>query len=218
MVFRRRTTSGSTRARAPDHPNSSCSPARGCRIAPVRFAGRGRSPVSTTTQPDERSRESMRRNTGRIPGNYRKTAACYCHGPGPRQRHHHRYGHRPRRPFGHAVLHGNRLQPSTRGTRGAARSENRQGLVYHDLFLTEWVANARLGRADTTRLFISEPLSTALPVEIEGYWLSAWSHDGRVGRTVLVDWFEIAGVGCGDRPRRRHGVASNKTTRRSLHE
>ena len=158
------------------------------------------------------------------------------------------------------------------------RRENRQGLIYRDHPLTEWVAGARLGRADTTasvtlvlfmkhdrytayavqigsgievdgedtnyrfqffdadrgifvrpggfqgksdavkdgagefteisfsligrqlelnagttRLFISEPLSTALPVEIEGYWLSAWPHDGSAGRTVLFDWFEIEG-------------------------
>ena len=158
------------------------------------------------------------------------------------------------------------------------RRENRQGLIYRDHPLTEWVAGARLGRADTTasvtlvlfmkhdrytayavqigsgievdgedtnyrfqffdadrgifvrpggfqgesdavkdgagefteisfsligrqlelhagttRLFISEPLSTALPVEIEGYWLSAWPHDGSAGRTVLFDWFAIEG-------------------------
>ena len=158
------------------------------------------------------------------------------------------------------------------------RRENRQGLIYRDHPLTEWLAGARLGRADTTasatlvlfmkhdrytayavqigsgievdgedtnyrfqffdadrgifvrpegfqgksdavkdgagefteislsligrqlelnagmtRLFISEPLSTALPVEIEGYWLSAWPHDGSAGRTVLFDWFEIEG-------------------------
>ena len=47
--------------------------------------------------------------------------------------------------------------------------------------------------ADTTRLFRSVPLDNTLAVEITGYALVAWPHDGQPGRTVLFDWFEMDG-------------------------
>ena len=62
--------------------------------------------------------------------------------------------------------------------------------------------------AGTTRLFRSTPLNNTLPVEITGYALVPWPHDGRSGKTVLFDWFEMDGDPVGNAaPARRSGAA-----------
>ncbi len=68
-------------------------------------------------------------------------------------------------------------------------------------------------RAGTAQLFRSTPLNTTLPVEITGYALVPWPHDGRAGRTVLFDWFEMDGDLVGSAAQARRSGAAERVRR-----
>ena len=67
--------------------------------------------------------------------------------------------------------------------------------------------------AGTTELFRSHPLNNTLPVEITGYALVPWPHDGRAGRTVLFDWFEMDGDLVGSAAQARRSGAAERVRR-----
>ena len=68
-------------------------------------------------------------------------------------------------------------------------------------------------RVGATELFRSFPLNNSLPVEITGYALVPWPHDGRAGRTVLFDWFEVDGDLVGVAARARRAGAAERVRR-----
>lgn len=80
--------------------------------------------------------------------------------------------------------------------------------------ITFSLLNRRLAlRAGAVQLFQSLPLNNSLPVEITGYALVPWPHDGRAGKTVLIDWFEMDGDLVGSAAQARRAGAAERIRR-----